>query len=334
MRRLGSSKTFGENMIFMLNRADGSAEALCMQLLILKMLYLLFTTPGTQEYFYTSDLCVLVDVFIRELSDIPEESESLRHTYLRVLHPLLTNTQLRLVPYKRLEIRRILHAHIANAHLREINLTTKRLVERCLSAPWAGNLGPEEEHDSRSISSTGSGSISPISPVSTHAAMMDALIPSIGALRVAPTYANKSTASVNAVAAAVPAGPSSISITHKGRPRRSSRSHSDPTSPPTASPEMTPLSAPTSHLSPARSHAHLARKTHPLVAITNDRVRAGSAPPTPPPRKRKPPAVPDRSHKYKYATPPAISVTDFALPAEPDCVPASAKTRGRPTVHM
>jgi hypothetical protein len=47
-----------------------------MQLLILKILYLLFTTPGTKEYFYTNDLKVLVDVFIRELSDLPEESEA------------------------------------------------------------------------------------------------------------------------------------------------------------------------------------------------------------------------------------------------------------------
>lgn len=47
-----------------------------MQLLILKILYLLFTTRGTSEYFYTNDLCVLVDVFLREISDLDEESES------------------------------------------------------------------------------------------------------------------------------------------------------------------------------------------------------------------------------------------------------------------
>ena len=47
-----------------------------MQLLILKILYLLFTTPGTQEYFYTNDLRVLLDVFIRELVDLPEECEA------------------------------------------------------------------------------------------------------------------------------------------------------------------------------------------------------------------------------------------------------------------
>ena len=49
-----------------------------MQLLVLKILYVLFTTKGTSEYFYTNDLCVLVDVFLRELADLDEESESVR----------------------------------------------------------------------------------------------------------------------------------------------------------------------------------------------------------------------------------------------------------------
>lgn len=47
-----------------------------MQLLVLKLLYILFTNKGTSEYFYTNDLCVLVDVFLRELVDLDEESES------------------------------------------------------------------------------------------------------------------------------------------------------------------------------------------------------------------------------------------------------------------
>ena len=47
-----------------------------MQLQVLKILYLLFTTKGTSEYFYTNDLCVLVDVFLRELVDLDEESDS------------------------------------------------------------------------------------------------------------------------------------------------------------------------------------------------------------------------------------------------------------------
>lgn len=56
--------------------AERTQEDLCMQLLILKILYLIFTTKGASEYFYTNDLCVLVDVFLRELVDLDEESES------------------------------------------------------------------------------------------------------------------------------------------------------------------------------------------------------------------------------------------------------------------
>ncbi|WVQ97728.1 hypothetical protein IAU59_004842 [Kwoniella sp. CBS 9459] len=135
MRRLGSSKTFGENMIFMLNRAENTPDDLCMQLLILKILYLLFTTPGTQEYFFTNDLRVLLDVFIRELVDLPEECEALRHTYLRVLYPLLNHTQLRSDPYKRPQIKLVLRSLISNSHIKDINATTNRLVERCLEEP-------------------------------------------------------------------------------------------------------------------------------------------------------------------------------------------------------
>jgi len=56
--------------------AENTPDDLCVQLLLLKILYLLFTTAGTQEYFYTNDLRVLVDVFLRELVDLPEESEA------------------------------------------------------------------------------------------------------------------------------------------------------------------------------------------------------------------------------------------------------------------
>jgi hypothetical protein len=128
-------------------------EDLVMQLLVLKMLYILFNTKGLSEYFYTNDLCVLVDVFLREIVDLDEEAESvcclldfmpnsdltylqLRHTYLRVLHPLLTKTQLRSFPYKRPQIVRALESLTAHQEIREISSTTKRLVERCLSGEW------------------------------------------------------------------------------------------------------------------------------------------------------------------------------------------------------
>ncbi|GJJ75326.1 hypothetical protein EMPS_07684 [Entomortierella parvispora] len=104
--RPGASTTFGENLIFMLNRAEEAS----LQMLILKLLYLLLTSTlsALQGFFYTNDLQVLVDVVIRELWDLPEEEESLRHAYLRVMGPLLTNTTLRSSTYKRAEIVRLL----------------------------------------------------------------------------------------------------------------------------------------------------------------------------------------------------------------------------------
>ncbi|KAI6038587.1 hypothetical protein EDC04DRAFT_2868267 [Pisolithus marmoratus] len=138
--RLGSNKTFAQNMIFMLNRASQSTDDLCMQLLVLKLLYILFTSKVTSTFFYTNDLCVLVDVFLRELVDLGEENESLRQTYLRVLHPLLTRTQLRDVPYKRPQIVMTLESLIRQTQFREVNPTTKRLVERCLSGDWCIQL--------------------------------------------------------------------------------------------------------------------------------------------------------------------------------------------------
>ncbi|BFZ56284.1 pre-rRNA processing [Savitreella phatthalungensis] len=127
-------KAFGENVIRMLNRERDPI----LQLLILKQLFLIFTNPTTHEYFFTNDLHVLVDVFIRELYDLPQEHESLRHTYLRVLHPLLTNTQLRNSPhYKAAELVKLLNSlNKECSHFGPVGATTVRLLARCLTVPW------------------------------------------------------------------------------------------------------------------------------------------------------------------------------------------------------
>ncbi|KAL1881366.1 hypothetical protein VTK73DRAFT_4373 [Phialemonium thermophilum] len=128
-------RTFGENIILLLNRETEAS----VQLLILKLLYLLFTTKSTYEYFYTNDLRVLLDVIIRNLLDLPNELMSLRHTYLRVLSPLLSHTQLSQPPhYKRDEILRVLKvlSGSGNAHFAPADETTLRLVDRVASVPW------------------------------------------------------------------------------------------------------------------------------------------------------------------------------------------------------
>ena len=132
----GSSyMTFGENIILLLNRETETS----LQLLILKLLYLLFTTRATHEYFYTNDLRVLLDVIIRNLLDLPNELISLRHTYLRVLYPLLAHTQLHQPPhYKRDEIVKVLSilGSSASAHWEPADETTVRLVNRVSQIAW------------------------------------------------------------------------------------------------------------------------------------------------------------------------------------------------------
>jgi hypothetical protein len=141
-----SFRTFGETIILLLNRETETSQ----QLLILKVLYLLFTTKATYEYFYTNDLKVLLDIIVRNLMDLPEEKVSLRHTYLRVLYPLLAHTQLRHPPhYKREEIRRALRILVGGgAHFAPTDETTLRLVDRVSNVDWLR----EEEHEAPSTS--------------------------------------------------------------------------------------------------------------------------------------------------------------------------------------
>lgn len=128
-----------------------------LQLLTLKLLYLIFTTPNTYEYFFTNDLHVLVDILIRNLLDLPEEAAALRHTYLRVLYPLLAHTQLRQPPhYKRDELRKVLSLLVRGQvsygndteqakilHFEEVDETTRRLVARCATVDWLRNVEPD-----------------------------------------------------------------------------------------------------------------------------------------------------------------------------------------------
>lgn len=155
-----SFRTFGENIILLLNRES----TLSAQLLILKLLYLLFTTPSTYEYFYTNDLHVLVDVIIRNLLDLDpirakefnddhaaNGQTALTHTYLRVLCPLLQNTQLAREGshYKREEVRKVLYllADRTSAHFAPADETVLRLVIRCRQIEWLREDGDEQDQE-------------------------------------------------------------------------------------------------------------------------------------------------------------------------------------------
>lgn len=144
-----------------LNHAETKIAETSLQLLTLKLLYLIFTTPSTYEYFFTNDLHVLVDILIRNLFDLPEEASALRHTYLRVLYPLLAHTQLRYPPhYKRDELRRLLSILVRGQvsygseaepekilHFEDVDETTRRLVARCATVDWLHN----EQYDAAQV---------------------------------------------------------------------------------------------------------------------------------------------------------------------------------------
>jgi hypothetical protein len=167
-------KTFGENIILLLNRESETF----LQVLILKLLYLLFGTKSTAEYFYTNDLHVLLDVIMRNLLDLPsdqdlpspgsshsKESErqtspiqALRHTYIRVLHPLLENSQLRRpgMAYKKEDICAVLGVvagdtgFAADTHFAPADETTRRLVDRVRSVEWLEYKHKEDESSQES----------------------------------------------------------------------------------------------------------------------------------------------------------------------------------------
>ncbi|KAI8983572.1 hypothetical protein BDB01DRAFT_791291 [Pilobolus umbonatus] len=133
-KRLGSSDTFSANLLFMLNRSNDT----CIQFLILKLIYGIFTRRSLYEYFYTNDLYVLVDIILREMCDLGDtkELQTLRDAYLRVLEPLLENTQLRVRPYKKDEIHRTLQSLVNPGMGKKVNSTTKRIVSRIMDNWW------------------------------------------------------------------------------------------------------------------------------------------------------------------------------------------------------
>ncbi|TKA49880.1 hypothetical protein B0A49_11257 [Cryomyces minteri] len=158
---LASYRTFGENLILLLNRETLPAS----QLLILKLLYLIFTTPATYEYFYTNDLYVLLDVILRNLLDLDLAAEDmeamrLRHMYLRVLDPLLANTQVSKPPYyKREEVAKVLAVleGRGGVHFAPVDETTLRLVGRCARVPWV--KGEDEVADTGAQNTRGKASV-------------------------------------------------------------------------------------------------------------------------------------------------------------------------------
>ena len=138
----GMHKTFGENLVFMLNRSSSAVpDGMCVHLLVLKVLDQLFGSAATAQCLYTNDLRVLVDVILRELHDLPLESEVLHQVYLQVFLALVTHTQLQSIPYKCEEARRLFVALTESGRLTYVSQRTRDMAQMCLDSEWCGGAG-------------------------------------------------------------------------------------------------------------------------------------------------------------------------------------------------
>ncbi|ODV85977.1 hypothetical protein CANARDRAFT_187258, partial [[Candida] arabinofermentans NRRL YB-2248] len=120
-------QNFTETLILNFNREQDHV----IQILMLKVLYLIFTTSSTCQWLYLNDLKVIVDIMIRELFNLSiVKEESLINTYLRVLYPMLLFSNLKTERYKSESLLDLLN-YLYNAE--QNSATMKRLAERCFT---------------------------------------------------------------------------------------------------------------------------------------------------------------------------------------------------------
>ncbi|KAK6453884.1 uncharacterized protein RJT20DRAFT_146878 [Scheffersomyces xylosifermentans] len=176
-------------LIYHINRE----ESQIIKILILKFLYLVFTTSFTTKLVYLNDLKILVDIFIRELNDmdysgdVGNENRFLMITYLKVMYPLLRFSQLRDESeiYKSDQILDLLQNLILNSTSnstgsigelqREQEDVIAKLAKKCMEISWLKNrrskptnpvesgilkpeVAPENESTSDNLSASSSSS--------------------------------------------------------------------------------------------------------------------------------------------------------------------------------
>lgn len=170
-------------LIYYINRE----ESQIIKILILKFLYLIFTTSYTAKLFYLNDLKILLDIIIRELNDLDysgNQNGILIVTYLKVLYPLLMFSQLSELPggYKNediLEILRnlVLNSESGNREATEISEVAEesqadiiaKLSLRCMSIPWLrkSKVNKKRNHENSNIASNFYGKLSATSSSSS-----------------------------------------------------------------------------------------------------------------------------------------------------------------------
>ncbi|XP_055384761.1 NCK-interacting protein with SH3 domain [Condylostylus longicornis] len=95
MQKLSSAKTFTEKILLYLNREEDPVKILkhssnCINS-VLKIFIDIFSLSETANLFYTNDVKVLIDIMVRQLSDL-SAGDKLRRNYLELCRRILRNT--------------------------------------------------------------------------------------------------------------------------------------------------------------------------------------------------------------------------------------------------
>lgn len=174
---------FTNLLVYHLNRE----ESVIIKILMLKFLYLVFTTSYTSKLPYLNDVKILLDVILRELNDLdysmdePTENRMLAMTYLKVLYPLLLFSQLKDLqePYKVADVVDTLRNVVVNCDEGSTDDLTKngghkeidaiiKSAMKCLNVRWIKNISHQKngltKHPNSSFDS-----VSSLSSVSSRA---------------------------------------------------------------------------------------------------------------------------------------------------------------------
>ena len=160
---------FTNLLVFHMNRE----ESHIIKILMLKFLYVIFTTSSSAKLPYLNDLKILIDIMIRELNDMSYTGEDqasnsfLALTYLKVLYPMLMFSQIsELDPgYKAKELVDMLRNIVVNCDVNTTDKTERpRMAQfeqasddnETLSSMFEDNnhnvfLSPKKSHDSASM---------------------------------------------------------------------------------------------------------------------------------------------------------------------------------------
>ncbi|TPX31364.1 hypothetical protein SmJEL517_g05278 [Synchytrium microbalum] len=123
--RISHSKTLTENLVFMFNRADDMPT----QILLIEFLKVLFEDSTTWDIIYTNDLRIVLDVIVRETRNVEDE---LQYMYINMLPPLLLNTNLGELNYKKEETSKLLH-ELIHDRFGHVSLRVRKAAEKVLA---------------------------------------------------------------------------------------------------------------------------------------------------------------------------------------------------------